>query len=170
MIDAGNGTAAASAGRIQTTMLGLLWDAFSGMSHGFQAERDPLGLTMKQGRVLSLIERHPGAGLEAIAQMAYLSPQGVEDADRTLIAAGYVTAGPAGGWMATTQGCENAALLLRAGEPETRERVLRLRTDLHLRGLAAGSSGVRSLPQAMTHCSGHVSKFLGRRIGFFTHK
>ena len=52
------------------TMLGLLWDAFSKMSKGFQAERDAEGLSINQGRILSIIERHPAAKTAAISRKA----------------------------------------------------------------------------------------------------
>ena len=38
--DSAEGVPLASQPNIQTTMLGMLWDAFSGLSHGFQVERD----------------------------------------------------------------------------------------------------------------------------------
>ena len=99
-----------SPGTHQTTMLGLLWDAFSGMSHDFQADRDELGLSINQGRVLSLIERHPGAQIELIARKAFISPQGVEDAVRILKASGYVTVGPDGTWSVTPSGRQDVVL------------------------------------------------------------
>lgn len=93
------------------TMLGLLWDAFTGMSHSFQAERIALGLnSVTQGRVVSLIERFPGAGPEVIARKAYISPQGLEDAVQALAAAGYLTIGQEGSWSLTAKGREHVAL------------------------------------------------------------
>nr|WP_198349360.1 MULTISPECIES: flavin reductase [Ramlibacter] len=94
----------------QPTMLGLLWDAFTGMSHGFQAERDALGLSVSQGRVLSLIERYPGAGPELVARKAYVSPQGLEDAVQALVAAGFLTVNRNGCWNLTVSGREHVAL------------------------------------------------------------
>ena len=108
--DAGNGVAQANAGNDQPTMLGLLWDAFTGMSHGFEAEREALGLSVSQGRVLSLIERYPGARLEMIARKAYISPQGADEAVRSLISAGYVTVGQDGCWSVTAKGRDNVTL------------------------------------------------------------
>jgi 4-hydroxyphenylacetate 3-hydroxylase, reductase component len=92
------------------TMLRLLWDAFTGMSHDFQAERDALGLvSVTQGRVLSLIARYPGAGAELLARKAYISPQGLEDAVQALAACGYLAQGADGAWLLTASGREHVA-------------------------------------------------------------
>lgn len=100
--------AAAPSGNDQPTMLGLLWDAFTGMSHAFQEERDALGLvSVSQGRVLSLIERHPGAGADLLARKAYLSPQGLDEAVQALAAAGFLAIGPGGSWSLTDKGRDN---------------------------------------------------------------
>jgi 4-hydroxyphenylacetate 3-hydroxylase, reductase component len=108
--DAVPGQAPISASNNQTTMLGLLWDAFSGMSHGFQAERDALGLSINQGRVLSLIDSHPGAHLDAITLKAFISPEATAEAVQLLITAGYIAVEPDGTWNATSKGHENATL------------------------------------------------------------
>ena len=97
---------------VQDTMLGLLWDAFSKLSHGFQIERDAAGMTINQGRVLSLIERHPGAPIDLLARKSFVSPPGVEEAIGALIELGYAA-------RTTTGGCEVT--------PTGRERVLTLR-------------------------------------------
>lgn len=95
----------------QPTMLGLLWDAFTGLSHGFQEERDALGLvSVSQGRVLSLIERYPGAGAELLARKAYLSPQGLDEAVQALAAAGFLAIGADGAWSLTAKGRDHVAL------------------------------------------------------------
>jgi 4-hydroxyphenylacetate 3-hydroxylase, reductase component len=94
----------------QPTMLGLLWDAFTGMSHTFQEERDALGLSVTQGRVLSLIERYPGAAPDIVARKAYVSPQGLDDAVQALVAAGFLSVGRDGSWCLTDRGRENVAM------------------------------------------------------------
>lgn len=104
-----NGEARANSSH-DTTMLGLLWDAFTGMSHGFQAERDALGLSVSQGRVLSLIERYPGVQPEMIVRKAYISQQGLEDAVRILVAAGYLTVDQECHWSLTASGGDHVAL------------------------------------------------------------
>lgn len=102
------GATAADSVPDQPTMLGLLWDAFTGMSHGFQEERDALGLvSVSQGRALSLIERYPGAEPEFLARKAYVSPQGLEDAVQTLAAAGFLAIGHDGSWSLTAKGRDN---------------------------------------------------------------
>jgi 4-hydroxyphenylacetate 3-hydroxylase, reductase component len=109
--DVSNGAAPAGSGTDQPTMLGLLWDAFTGMSHRFQVERDALGLySVTQGRVLSLIERYPGASPETLGRKAYISPQGLEDAVQALDAAGYLTIGQDGSWSLTPKGRDHVAL------------------------------------------------------------
>ncbi|MGE0802612.1 MAG: flavin reductase [Lautropia sp.] len=105
-----NGAEAAAPDTDQPTMLGLLWDAFAGMSHGFQAERDTLGLSVSQARVLSLIERYPGAGAELVARKASVSPQGLDEAVQALVTAGFLTIGPEGAWHLTAAGRENVYL------------------------------------------------------------
>jgi flavin reductase (DIM6/NTAB) family NADH-FMN oxidoreductase RutF/DNA-binding MarR family transcriptional regulator len=107
------GATPASSSSDQPTMLGLLWDAFTGMSHSFQAERDALGLSVSQGRVLSLIERYPGAQAEMVARKAYVSPQGLDDVVLALVAAGFLTVGPDGSWSLTASGRDNVALRRR---------------------------------------------------------
>ena len=112
--DAAEGTVPTGPSEDQPTMLGLLWDAFTGMSHAFQEERDALGLvSVSQGRVISLIERFPDAGLEVLARKAYISPQGVEEAVQALGAAGYLAIGADGTWSLTPQGREHVALRRR---------------------------------------------------------
>ncbi len=108
--DTANSATPARPGNDQTTMLGLLWDAFTGMSHNFQAERDALGLSVSQGRVLSLIERYPGAEPEMIARKAYISPQGVEEAVQALVASGYLTVENDGSWSLSSAGRDHVAL------------------------------------------------------------
>jgi flavin reductase (DIM6/NTAB) family NADH-FMN oxidoreductase RutF/DNA-binding MarR family transcriptional regulator len=108
--EAENGAVQAGSGTDHTTMLGLLWDAFTCLSHGFEPEREALGLSVSQGRVLSLIERYPGARLETIARKGHVSPQGAEEAVRSLIAAGYATLEPDGCWGVTAKGRDNVAL------------------------------------------------------------
>ena len=131
--------AQAGPGNVQTTMLGILWDAFSGLSHGFQAERDALGLSITQGRVLSLIERNPDSTVEVIARKAFISPQAVDDALQGLSDAGFITRNATGGAQVTPTGREYVATLRRranafeaaqlkdfsAEELETTSKVLR---------------------------------------------
>ena len=107
-------SAAQSTGaNVQTTMLGMLWDAFSGLSHGFQNERDALGLSITHGRVLSLIERNSGRSIEHLARKAFISPQAVEDSLQSLISAGLATVRMEGGWEVTPEGREHVAALRR---------------------------------------------------------
>jgi len=103
--------AANDASNVQTTMLGLLWDAFSGLSHGFQGERDAEGMSINQGRLLSLIERHPGAGVDQLARMAFISPQGVEESIVRLIGMAYAVARVDAGWQVTESGMERVESL-----------------------------------------------------------
>jgi len=130
--------AQAGVGNVQTTMLGILWDAFSGLSHGFQAERDALGLSITQGRVMSLVERNPDATVELLARKAFISPQAVDDALQGLAEAGFITRSGAGAQVTPT-GREYVATLRRranafeasqlkdisAEELETTRKVLR---------------------------------------------
>ena len=105
------GAAPAAPGTDPPTMLGLLWDAFTGLSQSFQAERDALGLnSVTQGRVLSLIERYPEANAETVARKAYISPRGLEDALQALQACAYLTVGADGSWLITAKGREHVAL------------------------------------------------------------
>jgi flavin reductase (DIM6/NTAB) family NADH-FMN oxidoreductase RutF/DNA-binding MarR family transcriptional regulator len=134
------GAGQARPGTDPPTMLGLLWDAFTGLSQSFQAERDALGLySVTQGRVLSLIERYPEANAETIARKAYISPLGLEDALQALQAGGYLTLGTDGSWLLSAKGREHVTLRRRraaaieasqlksfsAAELETACRVLR---------------------------------------------
>jgi len=115
-------TPPADGATLQETMLGLLWDAFSRMSTEFQAERDAEGLTINQGRVLSLIERYPDAPLERIARKAYVSDSAAEDAIAILIEYGYVSRSPAGACEVTPPGRERVlSLRRRAATFETRQ-------------------------------------------------
>lgn len=98
---------------ITDTTLGLLWDAFSRMSTGFQAERDAEGMTITQGRVLSIVERHPGATTEAIAHRAYVSPAAVDDAVAVLLELGFAARRPGGGCIVTPVGLERVLSLRR---------------------------------------------------------
>ncbi|MGE4239306.1 MAG: flavin reductase [Ramlibacter sp.] len=92
------------------TMLGLLWDAFTVMSHDFQSEREALGLvSVSQGRVISLIERFPNASAEAIARKAYISPQGLEDAVQALAEADFLRVEADGSWRLTDAGRAHVA-------------------------------------------------------------
>jgi flavin reductase (DIM6/NTAB) family NADH-FMN oxidoreductase RutF/DNA-binding MarR family transcriptional regulator len=95
------------------TMLGLLWDAFSRMSTGFQAERDAEGMTINQGRVLSIIERHPAATTESIARRAFVSPAAVNDAIGVLVDAGFAVRRDNGGCEVTASGLERVLSLRR---------------------------------------------------------
>jgi len=105
------GARANDAGTDPPTMLRLLWDAFTGLSQSFQAERDALGLySVTQGRVLSLIERYPAADAATVARKAYISPQGLEEAVQALQTAGYLNVVVAGAWQLTDMGREHVAL------------------------------------------------------------
>ncbi|MEI7782828.1 MAG: flavin reductase [Betaproteobacteria bacterium] len=114
----GADTAAGAAGARPTdagsdppTMLRLLWDAFTGLSQSFQAERDALGLySVTQGRVLSLIERYPEADAATVARKAYISPQGLEEAVQALQTAGYLNVAADGAWQLTDTGRGHVAL------------------------------------------------------------
>lgn len=107
----GGDATAASPATDRPTMLGLLWDAFTGMSHAFQEERDALGLvSVSQGRVLSLIERYPGAEADFIARKAAVSPQGLEEAVRALASSGFLAIGPDGPWRLTPRGRDHVTL------------------------------------------------------------
>ena len=87
------------------TMLGLLWDAFAGLSQVFQAERDVLGLnSVAQGRVLSLIERLGHASPDVLAPKAHITPQGLEEALHALQNGGYLSVGSDGLWLITDKG------------------------------------------------------------------
>jgi hypothetical protein len=87
-----------------------LWDAFTGLSQSFQAERDALGLnSVTQGRVLSLIERYPEANAETGARKAYISPRGLEDALQALQACAYLTVGADGSWLLFHIGADEPA-------------------------------------------------------------
>lgn len=105
--DSAGGPGEAASDTDQPTMLRLLWDAFAGMSHDFQAERDAVGVSVSQARVLSLIERYPGAAAELVARKASVSPQGLEDAVQSLVAAGLLTIGRDGAWLLTPAGRDN---------------------------------------------------------------
>jgi len=111
--DAADGMPLASQPNIQTTMLGLLWDAFSGLSHGFQVERDAEGMNINQGRVLSLIERHPGAPADQLARKAFISPQAVEDAIAMLVETGFARQSATANWEVTQSGRERVVSLRR---------------------------------------------------------
>ncbi len=95
------------------TMLGLLWDAFSNMSKGFQAERDAEGLSINQGRILSIIERHPDAGTEIISSKAFVSPPAVEESIAVLAELGFISRRPGGGCAVTASGLERVLSLRR---------------------------------------------------------
>lgn len=104
----GQAGAPADRGTDPPTMLGLLWDAFTGLSQRFQTERDALGLnSVTQGRVLSLLERHPEAPVSTIAHKAYISPQGLDEALQALQAAGYLTRTAAGACELSAKGREH---------------------------------------------------------------
>ena len=81
-----------------------LWDAWSRVSGQFQADRDAEGLSIEQGRVLSHIERYPGATAEFIARHSFLGQLAVEDGLCTLAAAGLITRLPGGTYTATPAG------------------------------------------------------------------
>ena len=116
--EGGSEGTAGSSGEIggQTTMLGLLWDAFSTMSSGFQAHRDAEGLLINHGRILSLIERHPGLPLTVIARKAFISPKAAEEAIQALVDSGYACTGTGGGWQVTSAGLERVMGLRRRAE------------------------------------------------------
>lgn len=95
------------------TMLGLLWDAFSKMSKGFQAERDAEGLSINQGRILSIIERHPDARKETLSSKAFVSPSAVEESIAVLSDLGFIERRPGGGCVVTASGLERVLSLRR---------------------------------------------------------
>ena len=103
----GNGT------QITDTTLGLLWDAFSRLSTGFQAERDAEGMTITQGRVLSIVERHPEATTDAIARKAFVSPTAVDDAIAALLELGFAARRPNGSCAVTPEGLVRVLSLRR---------------------------------------------------------
>lgn len=115
----------------QDTMLGLLWDAFSHMSREFQAERDAEGLTINQGRVLSLMERHPGASLELLARKSFVGGPALEDAVAVLIECAYAVRNATGGVDITASGRERVlSLRRRAATFETRQLAHLSKQDL----------------------------------------
>lgn len=89
-----------------STMLGLLWGAFSTLSHRFQQERDAEGLSISQAKVLSFLERQAKADVPSIAQRLYLSEENVQETLRSLLAASLALSSGNGTFSLTRAGEE----------------------------------------------------------------
>lgn len=104
------------------TLLSLLWSAFSEMSEQFQGDRQAEGMTSNQGRVLSCIERCPGATPEFIARNTFVGLGATEDALNALVAGGLVARLPERRHEVTPAGVERVeALRRRAAALEARQ-------------------------------------------------
>lgn len=94
-------------------LIKLLWDAWSRVSRAFQADRDAEGLSIDEGRVLSHLERYPGAAADFIARHSFLGLRVVEDAIESLAGAGLLSRLPSGTCSATAAGLKQLESLRR---------------------------------------------------------
>jgi 4-hydroxyphenylacetate 3-hydroxylase, reductase component len=104
------------------SLLNLLWTAFSRMSEQFQADREAEGMTSNQGRVLSCIERSPGASRESIARQTFVGITATDDAVNALLAAGLVAQAADRSLEVTSAGLDRVqSLRRRAAAHEARQ-------------------------------------------------
>ncbi len=112
-----------------SSMLGLLWGAFSAFSGRFQHERDAEGLTISQSRVLSFFERHPTVDVLTAAHKLFLSETSVEEAIDALRQAGLLTSSGPTKLSLTPLGLQRVVSLRRRVEEFETARLAHLSAD-----------------------------------------